>query len=586
MTDGMDTPRSQAWKNLLPLLLVCVSLGAMFGPTWVTYLERAADPFRFSDDVRSYLLPAWRFVDPELFPGAADVDYIQWLSPLGYQGIYALGAHWLDPVTFGKLLGGVMFLAGMAVIGLAAGLMSGWAGAWFAMALMLSSWGPELSGMPRNLSIPLLALAVVALLRGRVYLLAAMVLIAALFYPPVAVMISGMLFLWLMVWPARDRGEAREWSFKKRVLLLVVTALLTFLLEGKQWFGARNYGPILTAAYCDAYPEIGPEGRLGNVNVCQPSDTFLSILTDTTQWTLTDGRRGEPWLYAPRVLGKWTLAKAGIDRDALLVNLLLLLLLAGYLAHLARDTLGRRLLILPMVGVLGFLAAQPFAPQFYYPLRYLEKTIPIFLMVGLPAAVSALASLPARWRAGPAWGHPWVRPGGVLIVACVVLLVLGGRGKSKGGIDKDHRFAAPLMHHLHSLPKDVVIAGWPRGIVASVPLLAQRSVFVNEETHWPLHKHFTDTMRTRALALIEGYLATTPGPLIALRERFGVTHMIVDRNLFAKGSFGLFAPFQAFADKKKKEAEGQGYEILRQIPHAQTFALANLVVLDMRRLQP
>ncbi|MBF0109599.1 MAG: hypothetical protein HQL76_10525 [Magnetococcales bacterium] len=588
MSLSSDFSRPPMWRVVVrsgwPLLLLVGALVVMFGPIWSHYLELGLDPYRFNGDARSYVVPALRFIDPELFPNSPDLDYIKWLSPIGYQAIYALSSHWMEPLLFSKMLGVGLFFLGLMAVGLASYRLSGWAGVWVSMALMLSS-GPELSGMPRNFSIPLLALAVAALLYGRVILVAAVVLVAAMFYPPVAVLGGCMLFLWLIVWPASDRGDARTWSFKSRVLFLAATAFLCLVLEGKQWFGSEGYGPLLTAKYCDAYPESGPQGRLEVVSVCQPPPPLVETLANLSLATLTDLHRGDPWFYDLRVMAKWKLASLGISRDRFLVGMFLLVMLAGYGLNLVRDPTGRRLLILLAAGGVGYVFSQPFAPQFYYPLRYLEKTVSLFLLIALPATVAALAVwFGNRWN-GSWLRRPFVRSTAVLLVGGACLLTLGGRGGQYGGIDKDLTGAAPLMNYLRTLPKDALIAGWPKGITESIPLLAHRSVLVNQETHWPFHKEFTDEMRARTYALMEAYLATTPEPLIALRERYGVMYLVVEPRILDKGKLKYFSPFIEFANQKKREGQSRGFEVIRQIPHAQTFSMKDVVVLDLRLLQ-
>ncbi|MEO5328485.1 MAG: hypothetical protein H7829_09585 [Magnetococcus sp. THC-1_WYH] len=570
----------------LPITLMIVSLVGMYGPTWLHYVQYANSPYRFNSDFVSFVTNALRMIDPDLFPGSYDVDYIKWASPIGYQKIYALGVQWMDPVLFGKVLGAVLFFVGVFAMGLASFCLSGWAGAWVSMALVLSL-GPELSGMPRNFSMPLLTLAVAALLYGRVVWLAPLILVSAMFYPPVAVIIGALLFLLLFVWPKWDRGDAIEWSFKRRAVFLAITAILCLVVEGKQWLGSQQYGPLLTAKYCHDYPES--QGRLGEASPCQPLPPLMETLKKLSVLSFSDQARGEPWVYSLRVLAKWQLASMGFKRDEVLTSALVLFILLGFGLHLVHVPSGRRLLIVLVAGGLGYFIAQPFAPQFYYPLRYLEKTVPLFLLIALPASAAGLATVFGS-RRGTIWfGSPLSRQIFVLLVGCSCLLLLGGRGKPYGGIDKDRTAVAPLMDYLRTLPKNVMIAGWPKGMIESVPLLAYRPVLVSNEMHWTLHKNYTDEMRSRTYALIDAYFATTPSPLIRLHKDFGVTHMILEKGVLDCNKLRYFAPFIEYANQKRDAGRDKGFELLRQIPYAQVFSLEDdyledIVVLDLKRL--
>ncbi|MEE8156492.1 MAG: hypothetical protein V3T53_16170 [Phycisphaerales bacterium] len=55
---------------------------------------------------------------------------------------------------------------------------------------------------------------------------------------------------------------------------------------------------------------------------------------------------------------------------------------------------------------------------------------------------------------------------------------------------------------------------------------------------------YTLEMRRRMTAIICAYFASGPGPLMKLRDEFGVTHLIVDRRHYQKGAnLSFFEPF-------------------------------------------
>lgn len=577
------TPHSFG-KRWLPILLILVSLGIMFGPIWMHYLDYGSDPYRFSNDIRSYGPPAFRLFDPELFVNNYDIEYVDRLSPIGYRTVYDVLFNWFDPTNTTKVLSVVLFFVGLFTIGLASFSLAGWSGAWVSMALVLSS-GPHIIGVPRDYAIPILAGALAAVLYGRVTWLAVMILLGAAFYPPVGVLSAFMLIFWLFVWPKTDRGEALEWSFKQRAIFLVATGMLFLAIESRQLFYLPTYGPMMTEEYCQEYPEIGPQGRYEKDSICLPMPPLSQSVMAYSNWALSDQRRGEAWIYSLRVLAKWKLADMGIARDNLLVGGLLIFVLAGVGLHLVHDTVGRRLLLILAAGLFGYIVAIPIKPTFYFPMRYLEKTIPLFLLIALPASAAGLGTIIGS-RLNIAWLRPSLfRPAFVILVGCFCLIFLGGQGKQYAGIDKDLTPAKPLMEYLRSLPKDIMIAGWPKGITENIPFVAHRGVLLSIEMHMVLHKNYVDEMRKRTYAVIDAYFATTTAPLIQLREQFGVTHLLLEPTLLEKGKLRHFAPFLEYANKKRSEGRSQGFEILRQIPHAQVFAMKDNILLDLRRLK-
>jgi hypothetical protein len=130
--------------------------------------------------------------------------------------------------------------------------------------------------------------------------------------------------------------------------------------------------------------------------------------------------------------------------------------------------------------------------------------------------------------------------------------------------------ARPLYAAVARLPPSAVVAGWPDETTDSVPYLSRRSVLVARETHMPFHLHFTELMRERTRALIAAYYATEPGPLGALRSRYGVTHLLLDRRNFAAPPL-YFAPFEAEARAAFEAGHRKGF-VLEGVPASATVA--------------
>ncbi|MBF0140410.1 MAG: hypothetical protein HQL74_09030 [Magnetococcales bacterium] len=576
-----DNPHHRSW---LPLVLIVASFVLMFGPSWGLYLELGSDPYRFDGDIRTFVPSLYRLTDPSLFPGSDAVDYFANITPIGYLALFAMLNPWFDPMVSTKVVGAILYWLGVGILGAASARLSGWAGAWVSMALAFSV-GPNISGLPHDFSWPILCGATAALLHGRVHWLAATALLGAAFYFTSGVIIGIVLFLWLFIWPKSDRGDAKEWSWNRRVVFLLITGLLFVAVSSKQIIGSRQYGPILTADYCQSYPEIGPKGRLGHSSVCVPLDPLLNTLKDLSLYTLTNAHVGEPFSYTLRISAKWALNKLGIHRDTLLISLLWVFILAGISLSLIREAAGRRLLIVLAAGLTCYYLARPYAPMLYLPDRYLEKTFPIFLLIAFPASFAGLFKLAqTRWHV-TLLRHSLARPLFVVFVGCATLLLLGGRGNTVGGFSHNLNQFIPLMDYLRTLPKDVIIAGWPKGKLESIPLLAKRTILLSLETHVPYHKAYVDALRPKTYALIDAYFATTTQPLIDLRDRYAVTHLLVEIDRFSGNHFYHISPFAEYAKQKKQAGESQGFEILRQIPHAETFSMPGISVLDLRKLK-
>ncbi len=91
-------------KYLLYALLG--ALGVFVYSQW----SALTNPYVIMDDVRqqTYWMQKWR--DPELFQNDLLSEYAQNYVSWGVQAIYALTAPFIDPLQFGKILSGILYL--------------------------------------------------------------------------------------------------------------------------------------------------------------------------------------------------------------------------------------------------------------------------------------------------------------------------------------------------------------------------------------------------------------------------------------------------------------------------------------------
>ncbi|MBF0357219.1 MAG: hypothetical protein HQL70_01355 [Magnetococcales bacterium] len=570
------------WKCLFILFL---SLGFLYGPVWQGYIESLYDPYIFSSDLRSFGVPLLRIIDAELFPNDYIVDYIEKTTPIGFYLIYKFAGLFSDPYSNFNTVGIILFFIGLVAIGMASYRLSGWSGAWVTIALLLSR-GPDLSGLTRTFIFPVIALSLAAMLFRRLKAVAFICLLGVSVYPPSGFIVSIILFLWLMVWPQNLRGEAEGWSFKRRAVFLAVTALLFVAVEAKHLMENSAHGPLLTTEYCDEYEEMGPNGRMGENSPCIPIQPLSLTIKNISLETLTDLRWGEEWNYALRTSGKWWLKDRGINRDYVVVVLLLGFVFVGYLLALAKNPGGQILLIIFAAGCLGYIVSIPLVPRLYLPVRYLSATLPPFLLVALPAVTySMVGFLGSRFNIS-LFTKRYSRQFFVLFVGVCALLVLGGKGKVKIGIDKDLMEYEPIIEYVQTLPKDVMIAAWPKSIVESLPFLARRSIFISNEYAFPVLKKISDITGERTYKFIDAYFSTDLDAIKSLRDSYGVTHIVIDKRHFEDGKLRYFAPFLEYAKKKRLAGKEAGYELIRLIPKLKIFAFNDLIILDLKCLEP
>src|SRR5262249_18834789 len=232
-------------------------------------------------------------------------------------------------------------------------------------------------------------------------------------------------------------------------------------------------------------------------------------------------------------------------------------------------------------SVTGHTLAILFLPYLYVPQRYVIYPVPILVVIGFPVAAGAL---PSAFRSlNP---FPWLRPCATLSMTAALLLLLGGRGSDRNGLNVDYRDKSELITFLKSLPETALIAGWsPKEIIDSVPYLTGRSAFLTYETQNAYHKAYIDEMRKRMRALIDAVFATDPASLMNLRDNWGVTHLIVDLQHYQPSSPPpYFKPYDAWIEDALRRAREVGFEVPRQVHAATVFRQGGVVILDLRRL--
>jgi hypothetical protein len=167
------------------------------------------------------------------------------LLPIGYKVFYHALALVGDPITVSKVLPYLLLLAVLGGVCAAAGRLGGVAASFCAAALCLSSGvflGIMMAGTPRVFAFPCMAAAAAALVFGQTLWLAAIVVISAALYPPIAVVTGVALGLETLALSARHRGETREWSLNWRILLVAAAALGAALVLASG-LTAKGYGP-------------------------------------------------------------------------------------------------------------------------------------------------------------------------------------------------------------------------------------------------------------------------------------------------------------------------------------------------------
>jgi hypothetical protein len=553
--------------------LAWVALGlasaSLYGPALWAHLARARQPHVFNDDARVLVQPFYRYVDAETPVDDPLASYFLAGLPEGYRALYFAAAKLWDPIELSELLPYATLAALCIAVAIAARRLAGFAAAFGAVALVLGS-GVFLArmsgGLPRSFAYPVLAAAVASLATGRPFWLAGSVLAGAAFYPATAVVAGLALAGWLLLLPASDRGDGTAWSLRRRLLLVGTTGALAAALLAPVALRLRAYGPPISPAAIHRYPEAGPGGRFGPDDRA-PFPSYLDAAAPLARETVIGA--GAPWF--PRVRAALE-SHVGLDTAA---SLLLLVSAIGWGRLAWLDGAARRVILLPASALVGYAAACAFAPHLFLPQRYVQYPVPLLTALGVAVGFRGLA---------PGATSSLVGPVAALAGNLLVVALFGGRGSDRAGLNV---VVPPAERRLYqavaALPESAVIAGWPQSI-DSLPYETRRTAYLTTETHMPFHEGYADLTRSRMRALIDAYFATSPGPLLRLRDEEGVTHLIVHRSHLRERPPEYFRPFDADLARAVAAAQGRRFELERQLGRAAVAAAGDAVLLDLARL--
>jgi hypothetical protein len=557
---------------LLRYVALTVLLVWMYGASLAAHVKASSDPGSYNDDARVWIYPFQRYHDPSLFAQDYLGDYSLACMAPGFRGLYWALAHFWDPRSVSKVVPYVLLAI---VVGAVAASAAKWGkewGAWFAAALVLSSddiLDRLTGGLPRAFGFPIVALAIAALVHGRVRMLATVTAIGAAFYPAAA-MPGGMALAGVMLLlPAKSRGEAATWSFKKRFAWVVGTAVAAAILLAPTSLALRKYGGFITPADIAAYPEAGPGGRY-EPGDRPPYPTLAQDIASEVPRALTGA--GVPWT---KVLGNDEIPAR--TRNSCVMFFLGFAVL-GMLRLTSRDDAARRAACFVIAAAVGHYLARKVPPWFYLPERYVAFPAPPFVALMVAGAA-------ATWLDGAsAWAdRAWVKLASLLSVALIVLYLVGGRGSGSAGLTVQVDTEAKLFSFIRSLPPEVMLAGFPSGEPDNIPYVTGRQVLMSRENHAVFSKGFADEMRKRMSAFTDAYWASDVAPLRRLRDEFGVSHLLVDSRHFGDTPPKYFAPFNPHINEAFAAGKRDGFFVLRA-DEAVVFQESGITIIDLWKL--
>ncbi|GIX48973.1 MAG: hypothetical protein KatS3mg131_3184 [Candidatus Tectimicrobiota bacterium] len=484
-----------------------------------------AVPRVFDDDARQHVYWTYRFRDGELFRDDLLTAFMSSpkVAPLGYQALYFLGVQVFNPLLFSQLLSlALALLATWLIFCLGCEIGGRQGGSLAAGGFLLYYLYATGGGLPKSFAFPLLLASLLSLERRRYTGVAALFVLQSLFYPPVLLNTAALVAL---RWGRQRRLWRQAW--RQLALCGLGLGLAGGLLLGVYASHPAAFGRQITAAEARAMPEFSAQGR-------------SAFYGDTLLQTLANERGG---IGASRLLG--------------FAGLLLLLALLQRPPRLRVPAVVGELLLTS--GVL-FLLAHALLFRLHLPSRYVLYTFPLAALLLIAANTpAALAGMRQRWPGllarlasrPPRWNIGWALVA-LLAFAYVQNRYLVHLDPLVVYVDRQ---AMPLYRYLHTLPKDVLIAGHPLDL-DNVPLLAQRTVLVNRETSLPYFTGYYGQVRQRLFDTLAAYYAAEEAEVWRFVKKYGIDYLLLNRERFTpqfvrNGVY--YEPFASFVRQRLTE---------------------------------
>jgi hypothetical protein len=503
--------------------------------------------------------------NPALFQYDIMKTYFIAMSPLGYKAVFSTVCAYVDPQTLGEILSLVLGMAGVLLAYKLGEAVTSGSAVGGIVAVLLLLFGHVLGlhqfikvfqgGLQRAFALPIFLLGTWAVLRARVWGLCAALILAALFFPPVCVV--------LVVFSASVMG-------------------LALLKDGHLASPAGRDALIVagTSVFCAALL------LLANAVAASHGHWTIYTLKEAVKMPecyaggIWDARSGKPILY-PR----WSdyITKAITVPHPVL-------LMGTTLVFFWRARKHRTEAVLLIISALATWSVAYLALfHLFEPGRYIDYALMILWLLVLPGVaievirfiepklkptLTRLAPAVSRSKTGYAIGF-------VVIVAIATTYLTVSRFRNgEGGMIGT---APPAVYaFLHSLPKNVKIAAHPID-ANDIPMRSQRSVLAFDKAMFPYHREFYEEMKSRIAATWTAMYATNSGDILQLKHRYGADILLINEAWYRQDPITV-KPFDAILESCRRKLQGGTPLVLRLPQEVVVFRSGPFSIIDLAAL--
>jgi len=489
--------------------------------------DAITNPYTINDDVRQQIYWMQQWQDPDLFRDDLLTRYARNYVPWGVQAIYAVGARFMNPIQFSKVVAGILYVAtALFLFGLGFRFRDELAAVFVVVAYCFSPFFLDKisGGLSQGFGVPLLAAYLYYLSKDRVFAARVVILLESLLNPYIfllCLVTHGLYFVWQH---RKDLtalvlgSEGPRWTVDSAVRhmarYLPVAAGIGLVAAKYLLFNPKEFGALVTWTDMAGHIEYTTAGRYEIIpgaylllELIRPGIVNLPF----KEWGLTAGLVCLG-LFATVVACAFRNWRKFIDPSS------------GF----------RVFFFLLPASLILYGLAWVFLFRLFLPERYVEFSLNILYVVGLGVSM--------RIAFGMLISDRMTFP-----VVTSLIVLMGALKLYHVGIF-DYSGGSQLYKFTRTTPKESVFAGNPR-LMDNLVTFGARNAFVTYELSHTWYKSYWDTISRRTSELFEAYYSDSPEQVRDFCCRNGIDFLVVRETDFSPGALQAhhihFEPFDA-----------------------------------------
>jgi hypothetical protein len=478
----------------------------------ISQQDALSNPYAINDDVRQqiYWMQAWQ--DSSIYGSNLLNDYARQYVPCGVKAIYLLASIAIDPLTFSKVLTGIIFVILGTLIFITGRLLKSRSLGWACLAtywLMPFFLDTISGGIARSFAFPLIVLFMLGWFTAKPWVVTFTLLLQALLIPYIFLLCLSAVIISLFFWKTGILHEPAI-PFNPGHLAVIFTGFV-IAASMKYLFELHGFGPMVSRPEMNGNPLFTQAGRY-------EIGTIPAILQDMVI---------KPWEWIAGFHELGTIG--GIVSVPVIAGAAVLGACFAEWKSLKRFLPASIIFFLTSLGM--YFLAYILLLKLFVPDRFIMYTINLFYCFLLAIAFHAL----------------WTRYGKSRFVGtCLVIMamMIGTLRLRNVGVF-DYSSSALLYAAVEKTPKTSLFAAHP-WLADNVLTFGKRNVLVSFELAHPWARGYWLKIEPRLSDFFNAYYASSPETICAFCCKYGVDFIVVDRRDFEPSFISgkpFFAPF-------------------------------------------